>query len=346
MKTGLLHIFFIILILQLAGTSADAASAAFGFFTNRSGNESLDYLEKILPNSFAGALKNKYKFSVIKPGQITALSPEENGGAKREIKEDELKTLTESLGVDYFIYGSFTPVEDNRIKLVINIYKNGAPNIFQFDDSGYLATEIFKLVDKIAAQIKNITDDAMIYKKEPVSPKSKLAILTNVEGEDLNSIYCEFLKSGYKLSPTQGNELHSLIDFKQIKKFYHFGGVNASFHLISNRNDAELFYGTWSGTEYYRKMIDEEKAFEQYAFNYMEKQNGILKKIKSFTADPVEYILIIGFSEAKDNAWIRCLNLKDNRLIIMETGIDGSTIDEITMKIIASITTGLPPENH
>ena len=344
MKPGFFrYIFFVIITLAFINTKASAESAAFGFFINESRNESFDYLEKILPNSFASALKNKYNFDIIKPGQIPDLSADVNQGIKKEIiKEEDLYQVTDDIGADYFIYGSFRPLEDNKIKLTINIFKKGTTSVFQFQETGYLETEIFKLVDKIAVQIKNIASDSMIYKNDKIASKSKLAILTNIEGDDLNSLYYGFLTSGYKLSPIQGNEIYGIMDDKQIKKFYHFTGTNASYHFIHSRKDIELLHGTWSGVEYYKMLSENKKAYEQYSFNYPDTINEMLKKISAFNADAIDYIVVIGFDEDKTNAWIRCLNLKDNKLIITETGITGSSIDDITKNIIKSMTSGLP----
>jgi len=343
LKSRFLNIFLIVLTTAFISTNATAKSAAFGFFINESKNESFDYLEKILPNSFASTLKNKFDFDIIKPAQIPDLSEGESEGIEKAILKDEnLKIVTRDISADYFIYGSFKPLDDNKIKLTINIYQIGTTSVFRFEETGALETEIFKLVDRIAVQIKHIASDSMIYKSDTISSKSKLAILTNAEGEDLNSLYYEFLTNGYKLSPVQGNEIYSLMDDEQINKFYHFTGVNASYHFIHDRKDVELLHGTWSGVEYFKKISEEKQTFEQYSFNYPDKLNEMLKKMKSFNADAIDYIVVIGFNCGKSNAWIRCLDLKNNKLIITETGITGSSIDEITRNIIKSMTTGLP----
>jgi len=343
LKYRLLHIIFAITTIILVNIDASAKSVAFGFFINESRNESLDYLEKILPNSFAGALKAKYNFDIFKPAQIPVLASGEDDGLKKEIiKEGDLKVITKDIDADYFVYGSFKPLDDNKIKMTINVFEIGTTSVFQFEDIGYLETEIFKLIDKIAVQIKNIANKSMIYKKGTIPSKSKLAILTNIDGEDLNSLYYEFLHYGYKLSPTQGNDIYGLMDYKQINKFYHFSGVNASFHMIDDRKDVELWHGTWSGTAYYKKISEEKKAYEKFSFNYMNTKNEIIKKIRSFSADDIDYIIIIGFNKSKNNAWIRCLNLKNNKLLITESEIEGSSINKIANKIIKSMTTGLP----
>ena len=342
MKCRFLYTLLAVTLFISAGTCAFAESAAFGFFTNESGNESLDYLEKILPNSFASALKNKHNFNIIKPGQIPTLTFAEDNSFKTEFKEGDLPVFTDDISADYFIYGTFKSLENNKVLLKVSVYKKGTLSVFQFEDTGYLETEIFKLIDKIALQISNIASDSIVYKNDKVSEKSKLAVITNVDGVELNSLYFEFLNGGYRLSPTQGNDLYGIIDDDQINKFYHISGVNASYHKIYNRKEIELMYGTWSGADYIKKVSDDKKTFDQYSFNYIKTKNEILKKFKELNNDSIDYIVIIGFDECRSNAWVRCLDVKNNKLIITESGIKGSSISEITKNIIFSLTTGLP----
>jgi len=334
LKSRFLKILFTALLFILTGTSAFSESAAFGFFINESGNESFNYLEKILPNSFAGTLKNKHNFTIIKPAQIPSLSFEDDSSFKNEFKEGDLKDLTDSISADYFIYGTFKSLDNNRILLKVSVYKKGTSSVFYFEEIGYLETEIFKLVDNIALQISNIASESTIYKNEKITSKAKLSIFTNIEGADLNTLYYEFLQTGYKLSPTQGNSIYGIIDDEQINKFYHISGVNASFHQIHNPKDVELMYGTWSGADYTKSILEQKKIYDRYTFNY--------KKFRESNTDNADYIIIIGFDPDRSKAWVRCLNIKNNKLIVTESGISGSSISEIAKNIIISLTTGIP----
>lgn len=345
MRIKLTYLPLLIIIFCLLWTSQSSAeSISLGYFVNKSGNDNLNYLEKILPNSFASTLKNKYNVDVIKPGQLPFLAEKDNPEQIIEISEEDMLRLNDELDTDYFVYGYFKSLENNRIKLFINVFKKDTKSIFQFEDTGYLETEMFKLIDKISVQIKHIATESMIYKNAIVAPKSRFSIITNIEGEELNCLYYEFLTSGYKLSSTQGNELYNIIDYEQINKLYHVSGINASYHIIHNKKDIDLMYGTWSGKNYYNKMMEDKNTFEQYAFNFSSKYNDFLKRLKAFDKDSTDYLMIIGFDEDRANAWIRCLTIKDNRLLVTETGIEGSSVNEITKKIIHSITTGLPTD--
>lgn len=342
MKSIITYILLALISLVIISGEAYAKKvAAFGYFVNESGNESYDYLERILPNSFASTLKNKYRFDVIKPGQLSSIYPDESTGLKRSISEEDLPVITAGISADYFIYGSFKPLENNRLSLTVSIYRIGSASVFRFVEIGYFEAEIFRLVDKIAIQISNIAGDSMLYKTETVAGKSKLAVITNLQGDELNSLYYEMLSGGYRVFPLQGDEIYSQLDDAGMERFYHFSGSNASYHRISSRKEAFLPYGTWSGTDYMNRIKDDKKIYESYIFRYQSLKNETLKKIRGLHSNSADYLLVVGFSSGRGSAWIRCLNLKDNRLIITETEINGSSIDDITKKIITSISTQL-----
>jgi hypothetical protein len=342
LKLRFINIVLCAAVYLLTGTAAFSESAAFGFFINETGNEGFNYLEKIIPNSFAGTLKNKHNFNIIKPAHIPALTSKEDRSFINEFKDGDLKNLTANISADYFIYGTFKALDNNRILLKVNVYKKETSSIFHFEQIGYLETEIFKLIDNIVLQISNIASESTIYKNEEITPKSKLSVLTNIDGSDLNSLYFEFLKCGYRLSATQGNDIYGLIDDEQINKFYHISGVNASFHRIHDPKEIELMYGTWSGANYYKNITEQKKFYDRHTFNYIKSKNEILKKFRESGTNNSDYIIIIGFDSTRSNAWIRCININNNKLIITESGIKGSSIPEITKNIITSLTTGLP----
>lgn len=319
-----------------------ADSISLGYIINKTGNDNLNYLEKILPNSIASSLKNKYNIDITKPGQLSFLMNKDNPENKLELKDEDMFWLDDELDTDYFAYGYFSLLENNRIKLIMNIFKKDTRSIFSFEETGYLETEMFRFIDKISAQIKNITSESMIYKGAAVTPKSKFSIITNLSGEELNCLYYEFLAGGYRISSTQGNELYNIVDDDNIQKLYHVSGINASYHIIDNRKDIDLMFGAWSGKNSYKKIMEDKKTFEQYAFNFSSTYNDFLKKLKAFDNDSTDYLIIIGFDDDRTNAWIRCVSIKDNRLLITESGIEGSSINEIAKKILNSITTGLP----
>ena len=84
---------------------------------------------------------------------------------------------------------------------------------------------------------------------------------------------------------------------------------------------------------HYKKIIEEKKTFEKFAFDFSSTYNDFLKRLKGFDNNSTDYLIIIGFNDDRTNAWIRCLSIKDNRLLAAESGIKGSSINEIAKKI-------------
>ncbi len=336
-------------LLVFSGGSAVYADAkvAFGYFINESDNESFDYLENMLPNSFASALKNRYKIKARGPAKIKLTNIKEGEETDFEseiIKPSDLPVITNSVKAEYFIYGSFLPQENNRIRLRVSIYKLGTDLVFTFEDTGQLETELFRFVDRIALQIRNFIDKPMAFKADIVKEKSKVAILSNLEGTELNELYNEFLTSGYKLSMMQGNELYSCLTDESIARFFQIQTKNASYDYIYDMSLIELLHGTWSGKQYYKEIMIERDLLKKYEARYIEQVSIVIEKLRK--SDPeLDYIIIVGFDESRGMAWYRCIDVKNSRLVSIEYGIEGESISEIIKKVITGITSPLAAKN-
>lgn len=331
------------LVFSLGTKMLSAETVAFGYFVNRSGNENYDYLENVLPKSFASTLKNRYKFSILRPDSLGAVY-ENNEAVNNKtlitINEKELPELSDSISAGYLVFGSFTTTENNQVKLRVSIYKTGTKFIFTFDETGQLETDLFRLVDRIALRINNFIQDPMAFKIEAVKAKSKIAVISNIQGEELNSLYYEFMASGFRLSMIQGNELYTYITDENIQKFYQIQAGNASYDIIGRTDQVDIFHGTWSGKEYYKKIIQERDVFKKYCDGFLKQNDAWLEKMSGFDQD-LDYLIIIGFDEDREIAWYRCIEIKSNRLISFEYGFEGGSVNEIVKKIITGLTT--PP---
>jgi hypothetical protein len=62
----------------------------------------------------------------------------------------------------------------------------------------------------------------------------------------------------------------------------------------------------------------------------------------NFQSDSFDYFIVIGFDEDMESAWVRCVSLKNNKLILTESGIAGNSVGEISEKII-NILSAAPP---
>ncbi len=329
---------YILLIVFTAGMSTSlhaSTEVAFGFFRNESRNPGLNYLETILPNSFASSLKNRHNIATIKPGKLSEIFKEHDLKLNKNFSETDLPAVSGLIDAEYFVFGSFTPKGSDRIELKINIYRTGSTRIFTFTESGYLETEIFKLVDRISKQIKNITGDSMLYRSEKVRNRSRIAILTNIEGSDLNNLYYEFLARGYKLSQFQGNSLSTAVTDENIEKFYHISTRDVSYRILADKKTVKLFHGTWAGVDYTRVLKRTRSVYNKYAFDFINTKEGMIKRMKN--SGSIDYLLIVGFDSGRDKAWIRCINMGKNRLILTKSEIEDSSINGIGKKIIASM---------
>jgi hypothetical protein len=317
-----------------SATLKGSGTIAVGNFVNVSTNRGYDYLESILPTALAGSLDSKFRISTIKPRVIEEVIKNK---LQREYTEQDLYNISSQIKAEYFVFGSFEPLSDNRIKTVINIYKVSSSNIFTFTDIGYLEVELFRLIDKLSLNVKNITDPVMFYKSESIRPDSRLAVLTNLNGEDLNSLYYEILNRGHRLNSFQGNSIYNNINTENINKFYFITSNNASYRKIYYPEEIKLIYGTWAGSGYYSDLKNKQKIYERFTFNFNNTGQQAFSDITKAAPRQIDYLLIIGFNDNRNEAWIRCINLKTGNLIFTESAISGSSIEDITRKIMGNI---------
>ena len=150
MKRACLPVATLLLVIGVLAARAEAApSMAFGYLVNKSSDANYDYLETLFPNSFANALRNIFYVSIIKPAQIDKELGKDGLSLQKRYKPHELMELTERISADYFIYGEFDILPNDRIRIELNLYGRGLNRIFTFSNVGAMEKEIFRLVDRI-----------------------------------------------------------------------------------------------------------------------------------------------------------------------------------------------------
>lgn len=342
LKKTIPAIIIAVLLINVNQGELHANSVAFGYFINKSDNRGMDYLQQLLPNSFASSLKNKHNIDTVKPAKLVFLNSEKNEFKDKEIEEKDLKKISYYFADDYFVYGNYQPLPGNKIKITVKVYKRYTNRVFSFTEEGKLETELFRFVDRISYQIKNIASDSMHYKSQAITKNSKISIITNASGKDLNLIYFTFMKNGYTLSSVQGNELYNNLDESRILKLSTVSAANAYYSTISDRSEINLLHGTWSGALYYKDLLKQREVFNKYAFNYEKTFESLTKKILNFKPDAFDYFIVIGFDEDQEKAWVRCLSIKNNKLILTESGISGNSVEEISEKIVNILSANIP----
>jgi len=328
---------FIVLLLSPGAWATP--SMAFGYLTNKSGDDNYDYLETIFPNSFANSIKNIFDVDVVKPLQVN----EQLQKYKNELKKDyafyELPELVDQIDSDLFIYGTFTPLENDQIRIVLNLYTRGSNRIFRFTNVGKMETEIFRLVDRITSILIDFMSDQNLYITRTVAPGARIAILSNLSGTELNSLYYPFMEKGYKLSYMQGNTLETIVTDEKIDLFRNIYTDENSYEIITDQRQVKFLFGSWAGDNYIREVNAFRDTYTRYDFHFDKTKKETLARLSRSFNNTIDFILVTGFNDSRDKAWVRCIDLRKQDLIWMQTGISAGSIDEITRLMIERLNT-------
>ncbi len=308
-----------------------APKIAFGYLANTSNDANYDYLETIFPNSFANTLKNMFKVKVVKPEKVNDFLKRRNKKLKKRYEPYELSRLTRKLKADIFIHGEFTPLPGNQVKIILNIYQRGSNKIFSFTNVGRMETEIFKLVDRIAQVVIQFMSSEQIFQKGIVPKNSRIGILTNLQGLDLNMLYGTFLGSGYTLGGVHGNTLENKLPVSLLDRFKYFKLKNDYYDYITDLRKLRFPFGQWSGQRYRDRIDTIKRLYRIYDAGYLDTISEMLTRLAANYN--IDYLIIIGFNKKKNRAWVRCINPRTSELVWMQSRIRGN-VPDIAREII------------
>ena len=328
-------------VLFTAGSASASPTMAFGYLANDSKNPDYEYLETIFPNSFANSIKNIFDVRVIKPTQINQRLEKYKIELARSYKTYEVPEMMEKINTDFFIYGKFIPLPQNNILIVLNLYQRGSNMIFTFSNVGKMESEIFRLVDRITQILISLLDVDEMFKTETLPQKSKLAVITNLQGEELNELYYELTQGGYNISSMQGNTLYSPVNENIIEKFKFIYSENNSYDIITDKRKVHFLHGTLSGEPYQDKVDKLKQMYLRYDMNYPETKKEILNRMSQTFDNTIDYLLIVGFTRNRKRAWLRCINMKDQNLMWIQSNITGSGVAPIGASIVQKMGTTL-----
>ena len=316
---------------------------AFGYLTNTTDNQNYDYLETIFPNSFASSIEAIFYSNVLKPHRVNKILKEEHESSlKKDYSYVELPDVIDKLGADLFIYGKFTPLAGNRIKIVLHLYARGSNEIFTFTNIGKMETEIFKLVDRITLIVVDFMDADNLFMTRRILPGERIGIITNLEDPELQQMYAAFMKSDYPVVSVQGNEIIRLNEDKHVKLIDNFKFIRTednSYDTITDWRKTTLYYGPWAGKKYNRIRKEFKEVYYTYDVNYLDVKSGIMDKLYRAYGNRLDILCIIGFNDDRDKCWIRAIDMKDRRLIWMQSNIktgmlSANPVKSITEKLI------------
>ena len=330
--TGIFIALFLCCVLSAAAQAAP--TMAFGYLANKSDELNFEYLETIFPNSFANSIKNLFNIKVIKPLSVNERLKKKGLSLQKDYRPHELPELTENIGSDFFIFGNFTPYPDNRIKIVLNLYQRSSGRVFTFTNLGRMETEIFKLVDRITMIIINFMGEEQYYRTGIIRPGSRLAILTNLDGDELNALYAPFMKKGYRIAAFQGNSLYNIVSGDMINRFEYISTRENSFAMITDLNKVRFLHGTWAGRRYEGKVEGIKRIFTRYDTAFIDTKNDMLNRLYSTYNRDIDYLIIIGFNKKHKRAWMRSIDVKNRDLMWMQSDIRGSGPGEIGKKMV------------
>jgi hypothetical protein len=302
---------------------------AFGYLNNISNNVNYSYLETIFPNSFASSIKSIFDVEVKKPLQIAERLKKYDKTLKRHYEFPELPEVIDKINADIFIFGNFEPLPYNQIKIELYLYIKTSNEIFSFTNVGKMETEIFKLVDRISLIVINFLDVETLYKNRRIPPGSRLAILTNIDGEDLNKLYVSFMEKGYSIVCIQNDELYNpIIGQEDFDKFKYIRTKNCSYDIITDWRKLKFYHGTWTGKEYEKAVDYVRNYYIKFDLNYSDIKNNLLENLKISLDYQIDYFLIIGFSNNKKSSWLRAIDVREKELIWMQSNIKSPLIGD------------------
>jgi hypothetical protein len=333
-KTPTLFLLILISSFFLTADAIGKTKVAFGYLANNSDESNYNYLETIFPNSFASSIRNIFDVDVMKPHEINEKLAITNLALKKIYDTFELKELVSKIGSDIFIYGSFSPLPGNRIKIILNLYKKKTDYIFTFTNIGKMETEIFKLVDRITQILINYLDREKIYRRTVIKKGANLAVLTNLSGSNLNRLYITLLENGYRLVHFQGNQLNNIVDNKKIKRFRYLSSSDNTFDYITDYRTMYFNFGTWAGPGHKGKVDRLRKIYSKYDYDYLDTKTAVIKRLNSVYGNTLDNLLIIGFSNNRKKAWVRSIDLKKRDLIWMQSNIKGGDVGTLSRNIV------------
>ena len=339
------HILLLSFFFSIAITTSYAKPlVAFGYLHNESNNPIYNYLETIFPRSFASSIRAIFNVRVKKPHEIDErLKNRYDQELKKHYEYYELLELVEKIDADLFIFGGFKPLLGNRIRVTLKIYMDGHNEIFSFTNIGKMETDIIKLVDRITIIVINFMNEKTMFRSRKIRSGTRLAILSNLEGVQLNRFLITFLKKGYPVVCFQNNDIYNIIDYLNFKKFMYITTKKNSFDTITDWRKTKFFHSTWTGKRYQEGINHLKSNYNQFDLNYIIKKNTALNRLNSSFNSRIDVLLIVYFSNNRKKSWGRAIDIKKKELIWMESNIKSDIlipdpITNITEKIILGMT--------
>ena len=343
MKLRPLFIPALVIAVLTGGAGAAAADVAFGYLHNRSGNANFDYLETIFPNSFASSLASQHALTVYKPSTVDERLKKRGTELRKTYTAGELADVVKNTGTDYFITGSFLPLPGNRIEIRLSICERKTLEVFSFTSTGKMETEIFRLVDRIAQVVATYLREDGLYKTRAVPAGTRIALVTNVSGEELNRFYVPFLEKGYPVLCAQNNDTGAVTDSPRFAAFRYVTTKTGSLEPCGDARKVRFYHGPWNNARFDARVQEARDFFRKFDLDYAQTKEKTLERMAKGFGGSVDVLMIVGFSDDRRSSWVRAFDMKGGSLLWMKSNLrPDSRFEDPVAAIAGRIAADLP----
>ncbi len=333
-------ILVLLAVLLLPGLCFSKPVIAFGYLRNVSGRNSYNYVETIFPASFASSIATVYDVETLKPHQVNARLRKHKTTLKLEYEDVDLPGLADKIKADMFICGQFEPLEGNRIRISLNLYDKKNDEMLAITDVGRMETQIYRIVDRITVMVLNFVNRDRILRLVAIPPGKRIAFLTNLDGAELNSLYAAFMGKGYPVTSFQNTELINRLSDADIDRFKYIRTRENSYYRVDDWRKAALRSGTWSTTDNIDENARARRIYRDYFTDFSFRHSEMIERLSKAYGNTVDYVMIIGFNAGRSSAWMRCVDVKERNLVMMQSNIKsgaGDPVVSISEKILETI---------
>ncbi len=340
MKRFFVPLFLAAILPALPGGAAqEKPIVAFGVLANETEDASHGFIELIFPKSFASSIANRYDVRVLNPLQTEGVLKKAKMDLKKNYSFAELPELVEKLNAQVFINGSYAALKDNRIRISVNVFVRGSGEVFTFTNVGRMETDISILVDRVSVVIMNFFEEDS-YRALTIGPGKRIGILTNLDNLELNRLYGVFMDRNYPVAAIQGNHLRQYLRSDTIAAFKSVRTGKTSYAAITDWRNIRLSQGAWSGPDEAGSIDFVKRVYRVFETGYQELKKDTLERLDMAFSGNMDYLMIIGFSDNRAKAWMRCVDVKSRDLVWLEDNYfagTGDPVESLGAKIVDSL---------
>lgn len=299
---------------------------AFSYLQNRSSQKEYDYLSKILPNSLADSFRSNFGIIPIKPQEIEDMLKKTNSGELKDFYNDfELPDFVRKLpGVRYFIYGYFIPNDNGTIEIVTSVYCANSMEVFTFSTTGKMETELFVLVDRVIKSFSTLITQDIVFSECNIPDKSKIAFLTNIDGNELNTFMNPFLEHGYSIISLQANELYSGLPGDHLLDRFRYTALSKiSYDRVRSDKLVKFEYSISDNSKSIKNSNKLQNTVLKYYYNFPKQHEDSLKNLSKTYNYHIDFLFIVIFDDKSKSASLQCFDLRKftAKLVWFQTGI-------------------------